>query len=159
MKPITDSLASLLNAQASRELGNSILYRHFASWAHVRGLKNIAKFFQGESDGELGHAKMLTDLLNDGNVQIAFTDIPQKPYDLRDCKTISELYADAEVETTDHLDDIYRAAEAEGNVGVSNMIQSMLQEQVEEQGLTERFKALVEQANGNLLLLDLMLND
>lgn len=155
MIPISDKLATELNAQASREIGNSILYRHFSSWAHVRGLKNIAKFFKGESEGEIGHSEMLMGLLNDGNVQIALPEIKDKLSSFTGCGQIAQLYMDVESETTDNLDAIYRMSEAEGAIGISNQLQSMLQEQIEEEGLADRFSKKVELAGGNLILLDL----
>lgn len=156
MIPISDSLAEMLNAQVTREIANKHLYLMFSSWAHVRGLKNIAKFFKGESDGEQGHADLLTGLLNDGNIQISIPSLPVKPSSFSSCEEIARLYEEAEVETTDFLDALYKVAEAEQNIGVSNLLQGMLQEQIEEQGSTERFSSLVKQAGGNLILLDLM---
>lgn len=155
MIPISDKLAKMLNDQVARETGNKHLYRQFASWCHVRGLKNIEKFFLGESEGEQGHANIFMGLLDNGNIQIAISDMPAKPSSFGSCEEIAALYASAEVETTDHLDQIYRAAEDEGNVGVSNVLQGLLEEQIEEQGLTERFNNLVKQAGGNLIMLDL----
>jgi ferritin len=156
MIPISDKLARMLCDQVGRESGNSFLYLMFSSWCHVRGLKHIESFFKGESDGEKGHAALLSKLLDEGNIQIVIPAIPAKPHDFPDCEEISLTYESAEAETTDFLEALYKEAEAEGNVGVSNLLQSMLEEQIEEQGLTERFKNLVHQANGNLLLLDLM---
>lgn len=156
MIPISNKLAGMLNDQVSRETGNSILYIHFASWAHVRGLKHIESFFKGESDGEKGHAVLLSKLLDEGNLQISIPAIPAKPSNFDSCEDIALTYESAEAETTDFLDALYKEAESEGNVGVSNVLQGMLEEQVEEQGLTERFANLAKQANGNLILLDLM---
>jgi ferritin len=156
MIPISDPLAQALNEQVTREIANKHLYRMFSSWCHVRGLKNIEKFFAGESEGEQGHANLLMGILDDANIQIAIPSLPAKPSVFTSCEDIANTYERAEVETTDFLEALYRAAEKEGNVGVSNLLQTMLQEQIEEQGLTERFKNLVTQAGGNLLLLDLM---
>jgi ferritin len=161
MIPISDDLARELNLQVTREMTNRNLYLMFASWCHVRGLKNIEKFFKKESDGEWGHANLLMDILSDANVQIDVHVLPVKPdpKTFVDCKFIAETYRDAEVETTDFLDALYSSAEKQKNVGVSNLLQGMLQEQVEEQGLTERFYNLVMQANGNLIELDLVLGE
>ena len=155
MIPISDSLASLINAQIGRELGNSHLYKQFASYCHVMGLKHIEKFFATEAEGEQGHAGLLSSLLDNANIQIAIPDIPAKPSSFSGCDVVAQLYSEAEVETTDHLDQLYRAAEEEGNIGVSNVLQGMLEEQIEEQGLTERFANSVKLAGGNLILLDL----
>jgi ferritin len=149
----------MLNAQVTREIANRHLYLMISSWCHVRGLKNIEKFFKGESDGEQGHANIIIGLLDDANVQLSIPELPKKPSEFASCEMIAEVYRDAEVETTDFLDAVYREAEAEGNVGISNAFQALLEEQNEEMGLTERFSNLVNQAAGNLLLLDLMFRD
>jgi ferritin len=156
MIPISDDLARELNLQVTRELANKHLYKMISSWCHVRGLRNIEKFFAGESEGEQGHANLLMDLLDDANIQIQIPELPKKPDVFTDCGEISRVYADAETETTDFLDALYALAEKQKNIGVSNLLQSLLQEQVEEMGLTERFGNLVRQANGDLLTLDLM---
>ena len=159
MIPISDTLAQMLNAQVTRELANKHLYLMFSSWCHVRGLKNLAKFFKGESDGEQGHANLLIEILSDANIQLSIPELPKKPSIFTSCEEIAQTYADAEVETTDFLDALYKASESEGNIGVSNLLQTMLQEQIEEQGLTERFGNLVKQANGNLIELDLIFEE
>lgn len=156
MIPISTNLSAMINAQIGRELSNKHLYRQFASYAHTKGLKNIEKFFKGESEGEQGHADIFMKLLDEANVQISIPDMLAKPANFKDCMEVAQMYVDAEVETTDHLDEIYRASETDGNVGVSNQLADLLQEQIEEQGLSERTKAIFEQASGNLLLLDLM---
>jgi ferritin len=159
MIPVSDRLSDMINQQIGRELGNSFLYEIFASWAHIRGLKNVQKFFLGESSGERDHAALLKKTLDDANIQVAIPNIPQKLSVYVDCESIARAYEDAEAETTDFLDELYKSAESEGNIGVSNVLQGMLEEQIEEQGLTERFKNLVHQANGNLLILDLMFEE
>ena len=159
MIPISDKLISELNAQAGREMANSFLYKNFASWCHVRGLKHIEKFFLGESDGEVGHSKIFQDLLNDANALIEFPAIEQKPRGFADCLSIANLYVEAESETTNHLQAIYDLAEEEESVGVSNVLQALLQEQIEEEGLADRFTSLVTQSGGNLLLLDISMGE
>lgn len=155
MIPISNDLAKMLNDQVTRELANKHLYLMFASWCHVRGLRNLEKFFKGESEGEQGHANIIMEILNNANVEIAIPELPKKPSMFMGCDEIASLYAEAEVETTDFLEAIYKAAENQGNFGVSNVFQNLLTEQIEEQGLTERFGNLVRQAAGNLILLDL----
>ena len=156
MIPISDKLASMLNEQIGREIGNSHLYKIFSSWCHIRGLKNIEKFFAGEAEGEMVHAKLISDLLSDGNVQIVIPAIEQKPHEFDSCEKIADLYVSAEAETTEHLEDIYQEAESETAVGVSNLLQSLLQEQIEEEGTADRMARLVSESGGNLLLLDLI---
>jgi ferritin len=155
MLPISDKLIGMINAQAGRELGNSLLYRHFSSWCHTKGLPHIEAFFLGESEGEVGHHKLLTGFLDDANAPIAIPAIEAKPSEFTDCMEIGRAYIEAEAATTDHLMELYQVSEGEKNIGLSDLLQSLLREQTEEEGLADRTMNKIMLSNGNLLLLDL----
>lgn len=158
MIPISDKLSEMLQEQLAHELGNKYSYTNMASWAHVRGLKNLEKLFKSQADGEQGHSDLIAGLLNDANVPVVVKTIAERPSSFSDCMAIATEFERVEAQTTDRLDAIYKSAESENAIGVSNLLQGMLQEQIEEMGLSERFKTMVEMANGNLFLLDLMLD-
>ena len=155
MVPISDKLSGMLNAQVGREIGNAHLYRQMASWAHVRGLKNIASFFMGEADGEMGHAKLISDFLSEGNAQIIIPAIEAKPSEFSGCEEIGRLYVEAEAATTEFLEEIAHQSDTEYCISVQDLMQRMLAEQNEEEGISDRTQRLIEAAGGNLILLDL----
>lgn len=155
MIPISDNLSKMLLEQVAHELGNKFSYVNMASWAHVRGLENIEKLFKSQADGEQGHSDMIASLLNDANIPVVIKTIPERMGDFVSCGAIADEFERIEADTTDRLDAIYKAAESEGNAGVSNFIQGMIQEQIEEMGLSERFSKKVELSGDNLLLLDI----
>lgn len=159
MTVISEEMAKALNEQVGREIGNHILYTMFASWCHVRGLKRLSAFFKGEADGEVGHANLIRDLLNVSNTQIVTPAIEQKPTNYRDCDEISTLYVEAEAQTTSHLKDIWKQSEADFDIGTQDLLQALLKEQHEEEGLAERFSELTALANGDYIKLDLMFGE
>ncbi len=158
MIPISEKLSEMLQDQLAHELGNKYSYTNMASWAHVRGLKNIEKLFKSQADGEQGHSELIAGLLNDANIPVVVKTIAERQSTFNDCMAIAEEFERVEAQTTDRLDAIYQAAEGENAVGVSNFLQGMLQEQIEEMGLADRFKTMVEISAGSLFMLDLMLD-
>lgn len=46
---ISERVSALLQAQVANELRNRMAYKAMSSWAHVRGLKGIAKYFEDQS--------------------------------------------------------------------------------------------------------------
>jgi len=157
MIPISDTLIPILQKQVSHELRNELVYRSVASWAATKWLKGIQSYFSEQADGEAGHAKIIMGLLADANEPLAIPNIENIPSGFTSCEQIASLYVETEAATTAVLETLYFAAEADRAVGISNVIQPMLTEQLEEEGSSDRFTKLVDMAGGNLLLLDLAL--
>ena len=155
MKPISDTLVTMLNRQIAHETGNELLYRHIASYAHTLGLKGIESYFSSQADGERDHAGWLRDLLNNANIQIAVPAIPEKPNKFSSCEEIAALYIEAEASTTDALEAISRQSDAEYDIAVQSLMQKMLEEQTEEEGSADRFALLVQLSGGDMIKLDL----
>jgi ferritin len=157
MIPISDTLIPILQRQVAHELRNELVYRSVASWAATKWLKGIQAYFSSQADGEAGHAKIIMGLLADANEPLAIPNIENIPSGFTSCEQIASLYIETEAATTAVLETLYFAAESDKAVGVSNIIQGMLTEQIEEEGSGDRFLNAVDLAGGNLLLLDLAL--
>lgn len=155
---ISEPMAALLNQQVGHEIANRMLYRMFASYAHNLGLKNIEKFFTGESDGELGHSDKFVAYILESNSPLIVPAIEKKPH-LNDCGEIANAYIQAEADTTAHIKAIWAQSVADNDIGTQDLLQFFLREQIEEEGLAERFGNAVDLANGNLPLLDLMIGE
>lgn len=157
MIPISDKLAGMLQAQVAHELRNELIYQHVASWAATKRLRGIQKYFSDQADGESGHAKIVMGMLSDANVPLAVPVIAPSPTGFNSCLEIANLFVETESATTDALESIYDVAESDKCYGISNVIQNMLTEQIEEEGSADSFMNLVEISNGNLIELDLAL--
>ena len=155
MKPISDTLSTMLNHQIAHEMGNELLYRQIASYAHNLGLKGIEGYFSSQADGERDHASWIRDILHDANIQIAVPIVPSKPSVFSSCDEIAQLYVETEAATTDALEMISKQADSEYDIGVQDLMQKMLREQTEEEGSADRFLALAQLAQGDMIKLDL----
>ena len=74
-KFLHDEVANTLNEQICIEASAGFLYFSMASWASVRGLTGMAKWFRGEAAGELTHMNLFVDYLNDRDYQAKFATI------------------------------------------------------------------------------------
>lgn len=157
MKPVGEQLASMLNAQIAHEIGNELLYRQIASYAHTMGLSGVSKYFSGQADDEAEHARWIIEFLNKANAQVAIPAVAARQSAFASCEEVAALYVETEAATTDALEAIARQADAEYDIGVQDLMQKMLAEQTEEEGAADRFARLVQVCGGDLIKLDLML--
>lgn len=74
-KSLNEEVAAALNEQICIEASAGFLYFSMASWASVRGLTGMAKWFRGEAHGELTHMNLFVDYLNDRDYQAKFATI------------------------------------------------------------------------------------
>lgn len=155
MIPVSEKLIFMLEEQTAHEIGNNLQYRMVSSWAETKGLKNIAGYFSKQADGEADHAKWLMDLLKDANVPLAIPTIEKRVSEFASCEVIAQLYIETEAETTNRLESIAKVSDGEYNIGVQNLMQKMLAEQLEEEGSSDKFANLVKLANGSPIMLDL----
>ena len=152
---ISERVSALLQSQVANELRNRMAYKAMSSWAHVRGLKGIAKYFEDQANDELLHSDKILGYLNDANVQIQIPSIPFTG-SYQDCESIARAYNEIEAGTTDEIDAIYTLAIEDKDFGTQQFLDWFAGEQVEEMGKAERFVNLVTTANGDLIKLDLM---
>jgi len=74
-KSLNEEVAAALNGQICIEASAGFLYFSMASWASVRGLTGMARWFRGEAHGELTHMNLFVDYLNDRDYQAKFATI------------------------------------------------------------------------------------
>ncbi len=74
-KSLDNEVAEALNEQICIEASAAFLYFSMASWASVRGLTGMAKWFRAEAAGELTHMNLFVDYLNDRDCQAKFATI------------------------------------------------------------------------------------
>ena len=74
-KSLNEEVAAALIEQICIEASAGFLYFSMASWASVRGLTGMAKWFRTEAAGELTHMNLFVDYLNDRDFQAKFATI------------------------------------------------------------------------------------
>ena len=151
---ISSELASLFNQQVSNEQANAHLYEQVACWCRLRGLKNLAAMFAKQADEERGHHKKMLGYLEEVNAEVVIPPTEAKPHGWGSCNEVAQTFIEAEMQTTEAINEMMRLAMSEEDYSAQDFLQPFCQEQSEEVTTAQRFMAAVMASGGNLLLLD-----
>lgn len=140
MKPlISESLVEVLLNQWTHERYNASLYLYIASFLEGKGLSNLALLFRSQHDEEIGHSKMIFDLLSDLNVVINIPLIEGCNMPINSIIDIAELYFSREVLTTESLTEIRNMAMEENSGIVEEKMREMISLQQHEMAESTEF--------------------
>jgi ferritin len=129
---ISDSLASALIEQVGHERYNATLYIYVAAFLKNKGFENIAKHFEGQHDEEIGHSKIIIDLMTDLNTHVKLVEVGEVDIPFNTIVDIATAYLEREIQTTTSLDSIKHLAEDEGNPVVEERLREMIKLQQNE---------------------------
>ena len=136
---LSQNLNDALNQQILKELANQIKYMQMESYFENLQLKNLAKFFKIQSDGEHDHAHLFMDHINDrngGNVDLGEVVTPM--VNMTDPISVIEDYIKGEQDTTASIEELYDMAFSEKSFIDLPFLSTMLDEQVEEEDISQR---------------------
>lgn len=90
-RKLSNAVVNILQARLVDEYTAFAFYRNASNWCKNVGLFVAAKYFEEESNSELGHAKMIENMLVDWNVAPIIPSIstPDK------CSSLAEIITDA----------------------------------------------------------------
>lgn len=146
LKLLSDNISMLLKKQIVHELENELLYKSFANYFELEGISKLSAYYLVRSQEEHTHAMWIYDYLTQADCRIIYPEVPllgvQKvsnwlePFD----KTI-----DKEIETTQLIYAIYKAAFEEGDYMTTTWLQKLLiPEQIEEENTSRMAKTIME---------------
>lgn len=140
-KLISDELRLALLEQWGHETYNAHLYTYISGFLKNKGLDNLAKIFEGQTQEESGHAKMIFDFLTDLNADIHIPEINSINIQFGSVMDIAHQYLAREIVTTTSLDEIKRMAQDENPVAeefLGDMIKLQRHEYEEAAGFVDR---------------------
>lgn len=120
------------------ELGNQSKYMQIQSYLENLQLKNLASFFGKQASGENDHANSFMNHLNDrngGNVIIGDVDAPKS--DFSSIMDVADFYVLTEQQTTESIEGLYDMVLSEKSYIDLGFLQSMLNEQIEEEDTSQ----------------------
>lgn len=136
---LSQELNEALNMQIIHELKNSNIYSQIESFFEDLQLKNLANYFKNNSQHEKEHANKFIEYLNSrtgGKVSIGEID---GVVEINTIEDIANLYVQTEESTTESIEDIYDLVFEQKSYMDLGFIQSMLNEQVEEEDVANEF--------------------
>lgn len=149
---LSETIKNALNNQISHERKNQAIYLQIASYFEDMQLTNISKFFFEQANGENNHAQWLIDHLNNrtgGKVTLQPIEAPN--LEINSIKDIANIYVAVEESTTANLETIYQMILDEKSYIDISFMNKMLEEQVEEEDLANKFALQVQLCNDLVL--------
>jgi ferritin len=136
---LSQNLNDAINAQILIELGNQNKYMQIQSLFEDMQLKNLAKFFKEQSAGENSHANLFMNHLNDRNGgKVTIGEVNAPVIDFSDINSIADFYVLTEQQTTESIESLYNLAFEEGSYIDLPFLSTLLQEQIEEEDISQR---------------------
>lgn len=129
---ISDNLTEVIQEQLGHERYNAAIYLFVAGYLKNKGLNNLGKIFYEQHDEEIGHSKMIFELLTDMNADVKIPETLPVNIPINDIREIAKLYLEREIITTTSLDEIKKLAIDENNPVVEEFMRKMIKLQRKE---------------------------
>ena len=155
---LSDKIQAAFNAQVGHEFGNSIQYIAIANYFEGESLKRLAKMFYKQAAEEHEHAMKFTQFLLDTGSKVAIPAIPAPQNDFASAEAAAQLALDAEIRTTNQINDLLTLALAEKNYAAQNFLQWFVNEQVEEVATASANLDIIKKAGPNVLMVEAYLS-
>ncbi|QBX55353.1 ferritin [Nocardioides seonyuensis] len=154
---LSATLEDAFNDQITLEFEASLVYRQLAIELELRDLPGMAAWLRHQADEEIVHANKFIDHLadRDNHPRIGAMNAPQVTV-----TSVLDAFSAAlqhEQRVSESIRNLYRAAEAEGDLDARPLLNWFLEEQVEEEATVREIVGRVEMINDDgpgLLRLD-----
>lgn len=156
---LSQELNDAMCQQVAEEISNSIKYLSVASAFENLQLKHLSKYFMNQSNHEKSHADKFLQYINDrtgGNFKMP--ELDSISIDVSSIESIAFSYVKLEEQTSDSIEDLYSLAISEKSYMDLAFLQSMLQEQVEEENQAIEFQERITKTK-DLVIFDATFGD
>jgi ferritin len=140
---MNQEIMNALNAQIGHEYGNSMLYEHGSAYFDDKGMDEAAKLFRKQADGELEHARKFTDYVRDARGKVVIPAIKAQKSEFASGEEVFLAAFEREQETTAMIYTLRDLAWKAGDHATFEMLTWFVNEQVEEENLTEKLLLVV----------------
>ncbi len=150
---ISDKINAAFNTQVGHELANSNQYVAIAAYFESESLKGLAKLFFKQAEEEREHAMKFIDFTLDAGGKVEVPAIPAVQNTFKSAEDAAQLAFDAELRTTNQINDLVSLAIAEKNYIAQNFLQWFVNEQLEEVSTAQTNLDVIKRAGPNGLLM------
>jgi ferritin len=146
---ISEDLSDALYEQWVHERENAHIYLYIAGDLKNRGFDNLASHFEKQHDEEVGHSKIIYNLLTDLNTPVKIMDVSSVSLVIGTILDIAKMYMEREISTTESLDSIKQKAMEDNNPIVEEKMREMIQLQQNEYEEATTFSDKAELTGGD----------
>jgi ferritin len=140
---MNQDVLNALNAQIGHEYQNYVLYEQASAYFDDLGMEEAAKLMRKQADGELEHARKFTDYVRDAKGKVVIPTINAQKSDFSTGEEVFLAAYQREQETTAKIYAIRDLAWKNGDHATFEMLSWFVNEQVEEENLTEKLLLVV----------------
>ena len=151
---ISDKINAAFNTQVGHELANSNQYVAIAAYFDGESLKGLAKLFYKQAEEERGHAMKFVEFILDAGGKVAIPAISAVQNAFKSAEEAAQVAFDAEIRTTNQINDLVTLAIAETNYTAQNFLQWFVNEQLEEVSTAQTNLDIIKKAGANLLTIE-----
>ena len=151
---LSDKIQTAFNTQVGQEFANSIQYIAIANYFESENLKGLAKLFYKQAEEEHAHAMKFTQFLVDTGCPVVIPAIAAPQNGFASAEAAAQLALDAEIRTTNQINDLLTLALAEKDYAAQNFLQWFVNEQVEEVATATTNLDILKKAGPNVLMVE-----
>jgi ferritin len=135
---MNQEVLNALNAQIGHEYGNYMLYEQASAYFDDRAMDGAAELMRKQADGELEHARKFTNYVRDAKGKVVIPTITAQRSDFTSGEDVFLAAYERELDTTKKIYAIRDLAWKSGDHATFEMLTWFVNEQVEEENLTEK---------------------
>ena len=151
---LSDKIQAAFNTQVGQEFSNSIQYIAIANYFKSENLIGLAKMFYKQAAEEHGHAMKFTEFLLDTGSAIKIPAVAAPQNEFASAEAAAQLALDAEIRTTNQINDLLTLAIAEKDYAAQNFLQWFVNEQVEEVATATTNLDIIKKAGAMVLMVE-----
>ncbi len=151
---LSDKIQAAFNTQIGHEFANSIQYLAIANYFESENLKGLAKMFTKQAAEEHTHAMKFTQFLLDTGSKVEIPALPAPQNNFASAEAAAQLALDAEIRTTNQINDLLTLALNEKDYAAQNFLQWFVNEQVEEIATATTNLDIIKKAGPNVLMVE-----
>jgi ferritin len=148
------SFADALNEQISNEFAASQQYVGAAVYYDAETLPRLAAFFYRQAVEERNHAMIMVQYLLDAGEEVRIPDIRSQQTTYDDAMGPVKMALEQEKRVTDEINALFKLARESGDYAAEEFLMWFVKEQVEEVRSMNDLLNVVEQADGNVLMVE-----
>ncbi|CAN5373323.1 ferritin [soil metagenome] len=145
---LSESIASALNDQMSKEAHASQIYLAYAAWADSQGFGGIANFLFRHAQEERNHMMKILEYILKRGGKVNITAIPAPPPDPKSVNDCFEKVFGHEVDNTEAIYNVVKLSFNESDWATWNFMQWFVKEQTEEETMAMNLLDKVKIAGG-----------
>lgn len=145
---VSQVVGDLMVKQIAHELKNYTLYRSYANYFSIEGIRDLEEYYNKRAHEEYNHHEWLSSYLSEGDFKFMYPAVEANTEKITDYISPFTQTVDREILTTQMLYAIYEQATSEKDfMTASWLFDKLIKEQIEEENVTRMARTIMEETS------------